>query len=241
MKNILVLDTETTGDFSQPLIYDFGYKVITPAGEVLFSRNAIVKEVFENRFIMDKAYYADKVNAYRVSIENREIDLERFEVLIKEFIRVCRTYKVEIISAYNLAFDVKALNGTMRMCYSKGHDDKILEKLIDQKNKKLLCIWNLACETLLDTDEYREYAKVHGFVSDKGNYLTSAEVAYRYLKDLPEFIEQHTAMADVEIEIEILLAILKDYDGNLNYGLHYGSWQKVQRKRWAFFMRRKMW
>ena len=36
MKNILVLDTETTGDpFGQPMIYDFGYKIVTPTGEVL--------------------------------------------------------------------------------------------------------------------------------------------------------------------------------------------------------------
>ena len=231
MKNILVLDTETTGDFGQPLIYDFGYKIIDREGTTLFQRNAIVREVFENRFLMDKAYYSDKVNTYRKMLENHEIDLLPFHILIKEFVAMARKYKVEIISAYNLAFDIKALNGTMRMCYSQGHDDKILEKLIEQKNKKLLCIWNLSCETILDTDEYRAYADTHNFISEKGNYLTNAEVAFRYIKDLPDFTEKHMALDDVNIEIEILLHILNHYDGNLTYGLHYGSWKKVQPKK----------
>jgi hypothetical protein len=230
IKNILVLDTETTGDFGQPMIYDFGYKIVTPEGETLFCRNALVREVFENKFLMDKAYYSSKVKTYKEMLENKEIELLPFHILIKEFVAVARKYKVELICAYNLAFDIKALNGTMRMCYSQGHDEKILEKLVSQKNKKLLCIWNLACETILDTDEYRDYAKIHGFMSDKGNYLTNAEVTFRYIKDLPDFVEKHQALADVEIEIEILLTILNQYKGNLTYGLHYGSWQKVQRK-----------
>jgi hypothetical protein len=229
MKNILVLDTETTGDFGQPLIYDFGYKIITPQGQVLFSKNAIVREVFENKFLMDKAYYSTKVNKYKEMVLNQEIDLEPFHKIIREFITMARKHKVEIISAYNLAFDVRALNGTMRMCYSQGHDEKILEKLIEQKNKKLLCIWNLACETVLDTDEYREFATLNGKVSDKGNYLTNAEVSYQYITNNLDFKEDHTALSDVNIEIEILLHILKNYEGNLTYGLHYGSWKKVQK------------
>jgi len=229
MKNILVFDTETTGEFGQPLIYDFGYKIISPSGQVLHMKNALVREIFESRFLMDKAYYSQKVKTYQEMVVNHEIDVEPFHKIIREFIAATRKYKVEIISAYNIAFDIRALNGTMRMCYSQGHDKKILEKLIEQKNKKLLCIWNLACETILDTDEYREFAATHNLISEKGNYFTNAEVTYQYMtKDL-NFKEDHTALSDVNIEIEILLHILKNYSGNLTYGLHYGSWKKVQR------------
>ena len=229
MKNILVLDTETTGELKQPLIYDFGYKIVSPQGEVLFAKNALVREVFENKFIMDKAFYSQKVKTYNEKLSKKEIDIQPYHVLIREFIKKARKYNVEIISAYNLAFDIAAINGTMRMCYSQGHDDKILEKLINQKNKKLLCIWNLACETILDTDDYREFAKTNNKISEKGNYFTNAEVTYQYITKNLDFIEEHTAIADVEIEIEILLHILKNYSGNLTYGLHYGSWKKVQR------------
>lgn len=229
MKNILVLDTETTGDFGQPMIYDFGYKIVTPQGETLFSRNALVQEIFESNFLMQKAFYSDKVKEYRRALENQEIDIAPFRVLIKEFINMARKHKVEIISAYNLAFDIRALNGTMRITHSEGHEKKILEKLTNQKNKKLVCIWNLACETILNTDEYRAFADEHNLVSEKGNYKTSAEASYRYLTKNADFIEKHTALADVEIEIEILLHIMKEYTGHMTYGLHYGSWKKVQK------------
>ena len=116
----------------------------------------------------------------------------------------------------------------MQLCYSEGQEKQILEKLINQKNKKLLCIWNLACDTFLDTDEYREFAETHSFKSEIGNYKTSAECAYAYLTDNPQFEEEHTALSDTNIEIDILLHVFKNYVGNYTYGLHYGSWKKVQ-------------
>lgn len=231
IENLLVLDTETTGDFGQPLIYDFAYKIVTLEGELLFKREALVSEIFDCRFAMDKAFYSSKIKAYIERYENGEIEKVSFEKLIKEFVKATRKYKVSTICAYNLAFDIKAINGTMRMTYAKGQEEEILEKLINQKNKRLLCIWNLACETILNTDEYRAYADEHNFVSEKGNYQSNAEVAYRYIKDLPDFEEKHTAMADVDIEIEILLTILNQYKGNITYGLHNGSWHKIQKKR----------
>lgn len=231
MKNILVLDTETAGELSNPLIYDFGYKIITPTGEVLVSKNYIVAEIFDSQSLMSKAYYGHKVGEYRKRLDDGLIEKKGFKAIIKEFVNDAKRQKVEIISAYNLAFDVRALNQTLRVCHYDAFVDKWLEKFLHQKNKKLLCIWNLACETILDTDEYREFAEQNELISPKGNYRTSAEASFRYIKNLPDFVESHTALADVEIEIEILLNILKNYNGNMTYGLHYGSWQKVQRKK----------
>lgn len=231
MKNILVLDTETAGELTNPLIYDFGYKIITPKGEVLISKNYVVAEIFDSQSLMTKAYYGSKVGGYRERIEKGEIEKKGFKAIIKEFVNDAKRNRVEIVSAYNLAFDVRALNETLRVCHYDAFVDKWLEKFLYQKNKKLLCIWNLACETILNTDEYREFATENDLISPKGNYRTSAEASFRYIKNLPDFVESHTALADVEIEIEILLNILENYSGIMTYGLHYGSWQKVQKRK----------
>ena len=228
MKNILVLDTETTLGFGSPLIYDFGYKIIDREGTTLKSVSTLIGEVFDTKALMNSAYYLEKVPMYQKMYENGEIGKTTFVKAFKQFINDMRHYKVELLCAYNIAFDIGALNNTLRMLDSVSYENKTLEKVINQKNKKVLCIWNLACETLLNTDEYREYADTHNFKSEKGNYKTSAEVAFRYIKDLPDFVEKHTALADVEIEIEILLTILNHYTGNMTYGLHYGSWKKIQ-------------
>lgn len=229
MKNILVFDTETTGDFDKPLIYDFAYKIINKKGELLLQKNYLVEEIFNQAYLMSRAFYSKKIKEYRRKLETHEIEISPYRKIIKNFINDCRKYKVEIISAYNLAFDIRAINGTMQLCYSEGQENKILEKLVNQKNKKLLCIWNLACDTFLDTDEYRAFADTYAFKTDLGNYKTNAECAYAYLTDNPQFEEEHTALSDTVIEIEILLHIFKNYVGNYTYGLHYGSWQKVQK------------
>ena len=46
------------------------------------------------------------------------------------------------------------------------------------------------------------------FISEKGNYLTNAESCYAYLTQNEDFEEEHTALADVEIEIEIRFHII---------------------------------
>lgn len=230
MKNILILDTETAGDFGSPLIYDLGYKIITPMGETLVERNTIIAEVFDTKSMMGNAYYASKFEEYVKWLENGEIEKMTFKKAILRLIADIKKNKVEYVCAYNLAFDVRALNQSMRVMYNEGFEKQILDKLFNQKNKKLLCIWNLACETVLDTDDYRKFATENGLITDKGNYQTGAEMAYKYIKQNANFIENHTALSDAQIETEILLYIFENYKGVPTFGLHYGSWQKVQKK-----------
>lgn len=224
------MDTETTGDLGCPLIYDFGYVIINERGEKLLSRNFLIKEIFDTKSLMDKAYYSNKVSEYQQKFANGLIPKESFKNAIKQFVADCKKYKVGVVSAYNIAFDIRALNQTLRVLFNENFENGWLSKFFEQKNKKLLCIYNLACETILNTDEYREFATQNQLVSEKGNYKTNAECAYRFISKNVEFIESHTAIEDVEIEIEILMTILDNYKGNIEYGLHYGSWRKVQRK-----------
>lgn len=230
IENILVFDTETTGDMGAPLIYDFGYRIISPNGAVLFSFNCLVGEVFTNNFVMQRAFYSDKVREYKRLVMAGEMHLLPFKKVISGFVNNARKYKVGIIAAYNIAFDLKAIQATMKMTYYEGYNKKILDKLISQKNKKVLCIWNLACETILNTDEYRLFADEHNLKKDTGNYQTNAEVVYRYITQNPEFIEAHTALADVDIEIQILLHALTFHSPVLSYGPKYSCWQKIQVK-----------
>lgn len=230
MKNILILDTETTPNFYSPYIYDFGYQIVSPVGIVLIKRNWLISEIFESKTLMEKAHYSKKVKDYLLKLEKGEIEKITFKKAIKQFVADSKKFKVEIISAYNLAFDMKALNSTLKITYYEAFETQWLEKFLHQKNKKLLCIWNLACETILDTDEYREFAEKNEMVSDKGNYQTNAEVSYKYITNNLNFVESHTALSDVEIETDILIHILENYKGNITYGLQYASWRKVQKK-----------
>ena len=230
LQNILVFDTETTGDMGAPLIYDFGYRIISPDGATLFSFNCLVGEIFTNNFVMQRAFYSAKVQEYKRLVVAGQLHLLPFKKVITGFIANARKHNVGMICAYNIAFDLKAIQATMKMTYYDGYNKKILDKLINQKNKKVLCIWNLACETILNTDEYRLFADEHNLKKDTGNYQTNAEAVYRFITKNTEFVEAHTALADVDIEIEILLYALTYHTPVFTYGPQYNCWQKVQVK-----------
>ena len=96
--------------------------------------------------------------------------------------------------------------------------------------KRLLCIWNLACETILQDKGYKEFCKNNGYITQAGNYLTNAETTYKYITKKLNFKEDHTALSDVLIEKEILEYIIKQEKGKVEYGLAYNCWKKVTEK-----------
>ena len=84
----------------------------------------------------------------------------------------------------------------------------------------LFDIWALACEYIMDSDEYRDFAWDEGWITDSGKYYkTSAEVAYRFLSRNREFVEAHTALDDAEIESEILASIIRKDKKKLKMGI----------------------
>jgi histidinol phosphatase-like PHP family hydrolase len=54
------------------------------------------------------------------------------------------------------------------------------------------------------TDEYKKFCEEYNLYTESGNYSTTAEAVYRFISGDTEFIEEHTALADSEIECEIL-------------------------------------
>lgn len=224
--NIVVFDTETSGDLSSPFIYDIAWEVLDKNLQVVKTREFLVKEIFDNRFIMSKAYYAEKKPLYDEWLKTNEIKLLEWHKILELLVKDVRHYGAKVLSAYNVAFDHRALLATTGLTAS--HMLPKLEKLLGRT--ELLCIWNLAVDTLMAKEEYTDFAIANKFISEKGNIITNAEVAYRALTNDVEFTEQHTALADVEIEVEILRHCLTEYSGRVSYGKKYGVWRKVQPK-----------
>ena len=58
-------------------------------------------------------------------------------------------------------------------------------------------------------ENYKNFCETHNYFTDSGNYSTTAETVFRYLTNDTEFIEDHTALSDSEIEAAILIECLK--------------------------------
>ena len=88
----------------------------------------------------------------------------------------------------------------------------------------------MACDVLLNSNTYRRFCDNNGFKSECGNYKTSAEVAYNYIMNKTDFIESHTGLEDVMIEIDIMAKCYKRKK-KMTTVINPACWMRVQRKR----------
>ena len=220
----LVVDVETAGGFSNPLVYDVGVAaVVRRTGKILESHSLIIADVFcDMPEQMATAYYANKVPEYRKGIRNGTHRLAKMWTVRRLMLGMIERYSVKRVYAYNAKFDRGALDNTFKVL-TNGRGRSFLGRSV-----KWGCIWNLACNTVLSQKSYRKFAETHGFVSAAGNLRTSAEATYAYMMKNPEFVEPHTGLADVEIETEILAWCLRQHKP-IREDLAHMPWKIPQR------------
>ena len=223
--NVLVIDTETANSVEQPLPYDVGYAIVnTKTGEIYIEKSFVVAEIFFDDELMKGAYFADKIPQYWEDIKAKKRIVKSICSIRREIKKDMQTYSVSKVGAYNMGFDNRATKNDVRFISGS------MVRWFFPFGTEFFCIWNMACTSILNTADYVRFALDNGFVSEHNNIQTSAENAYRFLKDDIDFSESHTGLEDVKIEIEILLAVLRS---NMEYNdrIYSACWQTVQRKR----------
>lgn len=192
---IATVDTETCGLGKNMQIYDIGYVIHDKQGKVLAENHGLIEEVYTDAKKMMGAYYAGKTFTHYAGLLDRsEIRLKSWEQMVSEFAGHCEEHGVNVFAAYNLGFDARAIKLTTELLSGS--------KFMPYK-MRTLCLWRFACETIFRSQNYYALARQEGWQTPKGNYQTSAEVAYRYLKPDWKFIEDHTALSDARIEAQI--------------------------------------
>lgn len=200
---ILAIDTETAGSIEQPLVYDFGCRVIDTKGKVYEEMSAVIYEIYcKEKEKMKSAYYADKLPQYEEGLKQKEWKIMRIRTIFFIIRDWMRKYNISEVMAYNTAFDRRALNHTLRYCTQEEM------KWFFPYGTEYLDIWNMACSTLYQRKSYYKMALAMNWESEKGNVLTNAEVGYSYVNN-EQFEERHTALEDVKIETEIYFACKK--------------------------------
>ena len=223
--NVLVIDTETANSVEQPLPYDVGYAIVnTETGEIYTEKSFVVAEIFFDDELMKGAYFVDKIPQYWEDIKAKKRIVKSICNIRREIKKDMQTYSVSKVGAYNMGFDNRATKNDVRFISGS------MVRWFFPFGTEFFCIWNMACTSILNTADYVRFALDNGFVSEHNNIQTSAENAYRFLKNDVDFSESHTGLEDVKIEIEIMLAVLRS---NMEYSdrIYSACWQTVQRKR----------
>jgi hypothetical protein len=216
----LIIDTETGGDLANPYIYDFGYVIINRKGERLTEFHSCVEEVITNPDLMMKAFYAKKIfSVYLPNIANGNMGIDSWSNILEQLQSDIEKYNVKTICAYNAKFDFRAIKTTNKLL---GFDSFF------NKPMRVLCLWECACELIMSNRNYKQTAIALGWVTDKGNIRTSAEMAYRYIQNDFDFIESHTALDDARIE-SIILEYCFNTKKKLPFNFSGYTWQGVNK------------
>lgn len=224
-EKLLVIDTETCNSIEQPLPYDIGYAICDRSGKIYLERSFVVAETFlDLRETMESAYYAEKIPQYWRDIENGKRKIKTLRNIRKIILEDMKTYNVKKVGAYNMGFDKRALNNVLR------YATKSFCRWFFPFGTEFFCIWSMACQTLLNTKTYIDFAEKNGLVSPADNILTSAESAYKFLTKEVDFIESHTGLEDVKIEVAIMAKCYATHK-KMDTKIYSACWRLPQRKR----------
>lgn len=221
----LVIDTETANTIEQPLPYDIGYAICDRYGNIVVERSFIVAEIFlDHKEMMKSAYFAEKIPHYWEDIKNGTREIKSIFNIRKQIKADMKEWNVKKVGAYNMGFDRRALNNVIRYC------SKSLIRWFFPFGTEYFCIWHMACQVVLNSTSYIKFALQNGFVSEKDNILTSAEVCYRFLTKQVDFIESHTGLEDVHIEVEIMAKCFSTHK-KMDKKINSACWRLPQKKR----------
>lgn len=211
-----VLDTETLNgimvndklDLSDSLVYDLGWQIIDKSGNVYVRRSYALFETFvDMKEEMKSAYYADKIPSYWTEISTGERELKGFWTIRQQLLNDLKEYNCSIISAHNARFDVNALNNTIRYLTKSKYRYFLPYDIV---------IWDtlkMARQTYGKEKMYKEFCIDNGYMTKHKTpqVRLTAEILYKYISGNYDFIEEHKGIDDVEIESQLLVAMLRKH------------------------------
>lgn len=201
MKKYIVFDSETTNSIDDPFCYDIGFIVIDETGKVYEKHSYVVADVFLDSELMTSAYFADKIPQYWEDIKNGKRILRRLKTIRSILRDVMTQHEINMVCAYNCAFDVRSGNYTQRYLTSSKY------RYFYPYGTQFMDILKLAREILKTDENYKTFCKKNNYLTEKGQNRYTAEVVYRYLFD-KDFVEEHTGLADCLIEAQIMVKLM---------------------------------
>lgn len=211
----LIIDTETSSN--SQIVYNIGYMVVDNHHNIVEEREFYVREIFGNALIRK---YIPETNFFNPKANPTGSNTVEFWKICVDILNLQKKYHIKEIYAYNSQFDKRVMKNTFDLLYPNSKYP--LNKALEWK-----CIWNMACQVICRTKHYKNFCKDHNFISKFGNYVTNAEVVYRFLINNPEFKEEHLALADVHIEAFIFWECLRKHK-KLNRNSIGSPWRMVQ-------------
>ena len=196
---IVVLDTETANSLENPLVYDIGWAIVDKYGKVYRKRSFVNREIFFlEKDLMQSSYYAEKLPIYYKRIANGETTVANWQTIKKILWQDMAEFETNIVSAHNARFDYSATATTQRWLTKSAY------RYFYPYGTEVWDTLKMARDVIGKMPTYKKRCEVKRYVCRNGQLKMTAEVLYRFISGQEEFDEEHTGLADVLIEKDIL-------------------------------------
>lgn len=186
------LDSETVGGASTPTgMYNLGCTIHDKDGNIFATCSMLVMEHYDEIRFDD--YAKKNFHLYEERLARGEMSAVATEEEAVSIVRnLCHFYGVRYVMAFNTGFD---------FCKT------ICRQLLDEF--EFIDLWLMAVQTICHQKGYAKFCRENGFKSSSGkSCATSAESVYAYITNNPDYTEEHTALNDALIEMEIFVKCL---------------------------------
>lgn len=209
----IIIDTETANtlpnnDMSDVLMYDIGWAICDKDGNIYETASYVNSDIFyREKDLMQSAYYAAKLPQYMEDIAAGERKVANIWEIRRAMLAAMKRYKVTYAAAYNARFDAKALNRTI------SYITKSFSRYFYPFGAvEWLDIMKMAQDAVVSTRNYKQWATDRDYLQKNGAPRKTAEMLYQYMTGEENFSEEHTGLADVLIEVEIMAFCFSERD-----------------------------
>ena len=206
----ITVDTETSGDITnnEQLVYDIGWAVHDRKGNILEKRSFVVYETYcLRKDLMATAYYKNKLPQYESDIKDGKRKIAKWATIGRIFRKDCKDYNIKAIVAYNARFDRIATNNTEEYTTNGKY------KYFYPYGIELWDSMKMASDTICKQKEYNRFCRENNFMTRhvRPRPQRKAETVYRYMTGDTDFIESHTGLEDVSIEVAIMAECFRQH------------------------------
>lgn len=205
-EKFIVLDVE---GYSTARPYNIGYIIADKYGTIYLKRSiALPACIWENIVSMIASRQAEEMTKANIEEilqdgEKKRTKRKYQKMSIQQFKKLFETdianFNIKRLFAYNVNFDKAALK--------RLFGDTEFLKL----NLEYCDIISGIVQSKLLSKKYIDFCNTNSFITEKGNVMTKAEIVYKYLTNALDFVEEHTGLADCEIEYQILLTVFNTH------------------------------
>lgn len=211
----IVLDTETANtiqdenglDMTNVLFYDLGFQLVDSHGRTYGKKFSFVNsDIFTHEAeLMQSAYYAKKIPQYRADLASGKRILANTYEIRKALVDLINKYDCKFVCAHNARFDYNSLNNTQRWT-TKSRFRYFLPYGLEW--------WDtlkMARSVMGKMPTYQRFCAENGYTTKTGKPRFTAEICYRFITKDNTFVESHTGLEDVEIEVQILAYCVRQH------------------------------